>query len=97
MITKQITEKGFIIYDIPVKEYYILKTNGYFGGICDSCNLRITSGYYIPVMNYVYCHDCFASWYKRAIYYQEDNEYEDSNIRDIEIMINSLNLDIQEK
>lgn len=97
MITKQITEKGYIIYDIPSKEYSILKTNGYFGGICDSCNLRITSGFYIPVMHYVYCHDCFKSWYKRATYYQEDKEYETFNIRDIEITFDSLNLDMQEK
>lgn len=46
--------------------------------ICDNCNAECNAGdvYYIPVLNRVFCQDCFDEWHKTATYYPEDAPYE---------------------
>lgn len=44
--------------------------------ICDSCYGAMFDGFLIPVLNSVYCERCFTAWSDRAIYYEEDREYE---------------------
>ena len=53
-----------------------LKLGG--GGICDSCSplKEINNGFLIPVLNSVYCKECFSEWESRAIRYEEDAAYE---------------------
>lgn len=46
-------------------------------GLCDACCSFIPVGYLIPVLNAVYCEECFEEWQERAEYYKEDEFYED--------------------
>lgn len=47
-------------------------------GICDSCCGLARDAKLIPVLNSVYCSDCFENWAKRAKNYPEDRDYENS-------------------
>ena len=69
------TNKGHKYIEVSYDEM-TLKLNGM--GICDSCSplKEMKHGYLIPVLNSVYCKDCFNEWKDRAEYYPEDVEYE---------------------
>lgn len=66
------TEKGHIAIKVSLEE--IKKLGGF--GICDSCNAFHTTGYLIPVLNREYCTSCFKEWKKRAVFFNEDVDYE---------------------
>lgn len=95
MIKKLTNEKGFVIYKVTTSDYIILKAYNSLGGICDSCNAGINSGYYIPVMHYFMCKDCYLTWKEKAIYYDEDTEYEKMNMKSFEKMLKKLNLTLE--
>lgn len=97
MITKFKNAKGFVIYKITTSDYIILKAYHYLGGICDSCNNSIVSGYYIPVMHYFMCESCYQDWSIKATYYDEDMNYEKSNIKAFEKVLKRLNLSFKKK
>lgn len=45
--------------------------------ICDSCNAKnMQNGYLIPILNSVYCKECFDKWASRSKLYSEDEAYE---------------------
>lgn len=49
--------------------------------ICDYCNKAATTkkgmgGYYIAVLNRIYCEDCFNKWLERAVNHPEDRQTE---------------------
>lgn len=47
--------------------------------VCDNCNEQKTvdeKWYYIPVLNRVFCKECFDNWVKSAEHYSEDDAYE---------------------
>lgn len=45
-------------------------------GICDQCCKAMFEGYLIPVLNSAYCKECFDEWQGRAVYYKDDEFYE---------------------
>lgn len=46
-------------------------------GICDSCCVtQMSTGFLIPVLNSVYCKECFDQWNSEAKFYKEDVDYE---------------------
>lgn len=53
-----------------------------FGLICDNCNdivmLSHENVYYIPVLNRLFCKDCFKEWINSSYtkHHTEDNHYE---------------------
>ena len=59
-----------------------------FGAIppcCDSCcSGLLGENYYIGVLNSVYCEECYTKWIGRAVFYQEDADYEAMCIKRVE-------------
>lgn len=51
--------------------------------ICDKCNKHTTTGYYICVLNAIYCPECYEGFIGRAINYEEDHEYEKTRYQQI--------------
>lgn len=45
-------------------------------GICDTCNCAAIEGYLVAVLNRYLCPDCYDDWMKRAIFYSEDEPFE---------------------
>jgi len=69
------TKQGHTYFAINYDEM-VNKLRG--GGICDSCSpiKKMKNGFLIPVLNSVYCEECFNKWCKDAVFYDEDIEYE---------------------
>ncbi|SMP85840.1 hypothetical protein SAMN06313486_1015 [Epsilonproteobacteria bacterium SCGC AD-308-P11] len=69
------TEKGHNYIEVTFIEMTI---NLHGLGLCDSCSNPsvMPNGFLIPVLNAVYCNNCFKRWKKTAKYYKEDAEYE---------------------
>ena len=50
--------------------------------ICDHCNEFVKEDetcYYVAVLNYILCKDCFDCWLETATYYPEDAAIEQKN------------------
>ena len=71
------TEKGFKV--IHTSRTECLKWGGI--GICDHCNESPQHGYYVAVLNFWLCPDCYDRWIKNAKRYPEDNAVENMNFR----------------
>ena len=48
-------------------------------GVCDWCNIKSKTGYYVAVLNHWYCDACFHDFYCRAVFYKEDMKIEMKN------------------
>lgn len=81
------TEAGHAYFHVSLDEM-INKLNGM--GICDGCSPlnEMSSGFLIPVLNRVYCKECFSEWASAAEFYEEDIEYEKSKTQ---IFLKALN------
>jgi hypothetical protein len=63
--------------------------------ICDHCNEHTVIGYYICVLNMIYCPDCFNIFIQRATNYVEDHEYERGRFNIIMENLNRNNISVQ--
>lgn len=80
-------KKGFKIIEVSLID--IIRQGGL--GVCDYCNGRISGkGYYIAVLNAIYCEKCYNRWISNAEYYIEDMDIERHNF---DYMKEILNLD----
>ena len=68
MRTIQTTPKGY--YYAEVNRIECLAWGGL--GDCDLCGKPFAKGYLVPVLSGCICPDCFNSWLKREVAYQED-------------------------
>lgn len=50
-------------------------------GICDYCSERPEHGYYIAVLNKWFCPKCWKEFKKRAMWYPEDAQIEERNLK----------------
>lgn len=65
--------KGFKVIEVS-----LIETTQWGGlGICDNCNKPSFKGYYVAVLNQMFCEDCYKEWCKRAVYYPEDSRREE--------------------
>ena len=73
-------EKGFRVLKIDRTE--LLSKTARFGaiGVCDRCGHAPHTGYYVAVLNYWLCPDCFRNWYQDAEHYEEDLAYEEKKV-----------------
>lgn len=75
-------EKGFKIIELSPEEALVNAGFGVgFELVCDQCNEVFFIDdeeplYYIPVLNMVFCKDCYEEWVNNATYYPEDAAYE---------------------
>lgn len=84
IIEKFKIDKGYVAYkmrNIDAIEIF----NGF--GICDSCSKLTHYGYYVPILNYYKCEDCFNEWKKNCIYYPEDLWFENAYVKFVDRMI----------
>lgn len=88
-------QQGYTVYQIPTEEIVKLRKIDCFGNLCDSCNQTIEETYYIPVLNWGMCKSCFEDWKQRAIFYQEDLDFENTNMLWLEKWCDRLNINIE--
>jgi len=69
-------EKGFKVIKTSISE--INQSVGGLG-ICDKCNVSSFTGYYVAVLNYWICEECYNEFLGRAKRYKEDTEIEQRN------------------
>lgn len=68
-------KKGFLVLKTTRKEIISIGPNNL--GICDRCNNPDSlNGYYVGVLNWWMCLECYNTWYNKAVKYQEDVLYE---------------------
>lgn len=72
--TAKQTKNGHKYIEVSIKEMIF---SLFSIGICDTCCKRMSEGYLIPVLNTIYCKECFEEWQERAEYHEEDKFYED--------------------
>ena len=73
-------KKRFKVIKLRVTEMITIWDGGQ--GICDGCNQICTTdngmeGYYIAVLNRVYCQEDYDKWMEHATRYEEDKTYEE--------------------
>lgn len=77
------TKKGHLIIKMtPLEVIFICRFGINFNLICDNCNDLCNNNqfvYYIPVLNQLFCEECFKKFSENAEYYKEDKEYEERN------------------
>ena len=74
-------EKGFKVIRMPI--YTMRKI---FHGtlcICDSCLADLSYCFYVPVINQIFCPDCFDKFIKRAKWYKEDSIIENDRFNEV--------------
>lgn len=74
--------KGFKVIKLKTTEMFAIWQGTL--GICDYCNEASTigdemAGYYVAVLNRVYCGKDYERWMETAVYYPEDKRVEDAN------------------
>ena len=77
-------DKGYVVYKMRNIDA-IQIFNGF--GICDSCNKLTRYGYYIPILNWYKCEECFNEWKENCIYYPEDIWFEDRYVKFVDTFI----------
>lgn len=89
-------EKGFRVLKIDRTE--LLSKTARFGviGVCDRCGHAPHTGYYVAVLNYWLCPDCFRNWYQDAEHYEEDLAYEEKKYRSYRKLFTSAEQEEQE-
>ncbi len=78
-------EKGFKV--IEVSNLECICWGGY--AICDNCNDAFYKGFYVAVLNRVFCPKCYEDFMQYATYYPEDSKIE---IRNFEYMKSQVGL-----
>lgn len=89
-------EKGFRVLKIDRTE--LLSKTARFGaiGVCDRCCHAPHTGYYVAVLNFWLCPDCFRNWYQDAEHYEEDLAYEEKKYRSYRKLFTSAEQEEQE-
>lgn len=89
-------EKGFRVLKIDRTE--LLSKTARFGaiGVCDRCGHAPHTGYYVAVLNYWLCPECFRNWYQDAEHYEEDLAYEEKKYRSYRKLFTSAEQEEQE-
>lgn len=80
-------EKGFLVITMSVQEAVDVCHFGFAETeltdgclICDNCNADLKDEslvYYVPVLNRLFCTECYKEWYATATRYDEDIPYEE--------------------
>ena len=78
--------KGFKIIKLSIME--MMSIGGY--SICDSCNETMLHGYFIAVLNSVYCERDYEQWMDCTIRYDEDIHYELMKFREMALIFNLI-------
>ena len=68
--------KGFKVIEVSNLEC-VKMIGGY--AICDNCNEPFSKGYYVAVLNRIFCPKCYEELMSYAIYYPEDSRIENKN------------------
>lgn len=97
MVQKKKTRNGLIYYEIDHDDQLKLIISGAFGNKCDSCYKTIDKVYYIPVLNWGMCEECFQDWQKRAIKYEEDEWFVKENVKWIEEEFEKCGVQLRKK
>lgn len=67
-------KKHFLVAEISTKQMHDDLNSPC---ICDMCNCDVEKiGYYVGVLGYYVCNNCYNSWLKKAKNYQEDRDIE---------------------
>lgn len=69
------SDKGFLILKVDKQDLNKIGSPA----ICDWCSDNIKEGYYIAVLNSIYCDHCYKQWHEQAKYCQEDCRIELKN------------------
>lgn len=84
-------DKGFKVIKLSVDEASKLGwgISGSGACICTHCNNPILGDIYYPVvLNDTMCKDCYEEWYKDAVNYPEDRQYEERAFRRVAKLLN---------
>ena len=87
-------QKNFNIYIIDKIELKQLTNKKAMGKICDMCNKEVNTLYYIPVLHYVVCKDCYKEWIRTATYHEEDESYIQEKEQWIENLAKELDISV---
>lgn len=71
-------EKGFKIIHVETLDMWVIGSPAK----CDCCTVDMATkdgGYYIAVLNRIYCPRCYKRWLTEARRYQQDAHIEDRN------------------
>lgn len=83
-----LNEKGFKVIKLTVEEII----QGFKGfGIFDSCCKQLNpkdEKFYVCVLHYSLCPTCYDSWNNRAVFYPEDQDYENRNFNQAKRIFN---------
>lgn len=93
MATRYQNDKGFLIIELPWKEYVAI-TDTY--GICDCCgeyDSQMTF-YYVAVENVFFCKKCFDAYCSGATHYKVDLQKERQNWNDKVSKLRDLGVEI---
>lgn len=77
-------KKGFKVIEVSFPE--CIAWGGY--GLCDSCDCAFSTGYYIAVLNQVYCPECYEQFKENARYYKSDRMIEEKNFNYMRKLLN---------
>lgn len=88
---QKIKIKNYHIYEISKKELLVFQHYNLFGNQCDDCNSNLNLKdkiYYVPVLNYGLCENCYKEWINKATHYKDDQKYITNGEKWIEKMAN---------
>lgn len=85
-MAKQLQTRNKVDYfEVSITEM-LINLRGF--GICDSCGTEMKEqGYLIPVLNSVYCSNCFNTFEKTGLRYEEDEEYNSRKIKEFSTVL----------
>ena len=82
-MAKQYKDSKFLVIEAFESEFAAIGfgVNVQFVGrilVCDNCNEQISGKtcYYVPVLNRVFCKECFEHWNATAKHFSDDDSYE---------------------
>lgn len=86
-------KKRFKVIKLSYEEAIIKCGFGFYGKVilCDNCNKKVTHDeelYYVAILDFVFCKDCYNKWYKTAKYFKEDRKGEERNFKAYAKMLN---------
>lgn len=79
-------KKRFKVIKLSYEEATTKCGFGFYGKVilCDGCNKKVAHDeelYYVAVLNFGFCKDCYDKWYKTATHYKEDRKIEERNFK----------------
>ena len=83
-------DKGFKVIKLKTSEMFDIWKGTL--GICDFCNKASTTdeglgGYYVAVLNRVYCQEDYERWILTAVNYPEDAKIESRNFEHVKNLL----------